>query len=84
MGNLIALMVVVAIVVLAICALAASKFEEIAKMKGHRGYFWWCFLLGAAGWAMVIALPDRGASSVHDSEAVNRGAPEADDTLPEL
>lgn len=40
-------------------AVTASKFETIANMKGHYGYFWWCFLLGAIGWAMVIALPDR-------------------------
>lgn len=40
-------------------AVTASKFEAIANMKGHYGYFWWCFLLGAIGWAMVIALPDR-------------------------
>jgi formate-dependent nitrite reductase membrane component NrfD len=35
------------------------KFEEIAKEKGHQGYFWWCFWLGIIGYCMVIALPDR-------------------------
>ncbi len=58
---------------LAVSALASSQFNKIAEMKGHSGYFWWCFWLGAAGWAMVIALPDR--SSVQPSPA---------DDLPEL
>ena len=46
-------------IVLVISGIVASKFDEIADMKGHSGYFWWCFILGAIGWAMVIALPDR-------------------------
>lgn len=46
------------IIGLVISAIAAAKFESIANMKGHFGYFWWCFWLGAIGWAMVIALPD--------------------------
>lgn len=39
----------------------AKEFERIAAMKGHqeKKYFWWTFLLGAVGVAMVIALPDR-------------------------
>lgn len=43
---------------------SATKFQEIAKMKGHYDdvYFWWCFWLGLYGWAMVIALPDRRGS----------------------
>ncbi len=58
---------------LAVSALAASQFNKIAEMKGHSGYFWWCFWLGVAGWAMVIALPDRGSVQ-----------PTAADDLPEL
>lgn len=44
---------------------AAKEFYEIAKMKGHfeKKYFWWCFWIGMIGWPMVIALPDRGATS---------------------
>lgn len=40
----------------------AQRFDEIAQMKGQppKKYFWWCFWLGIIGWAMVIALPDRG------------------------
>ena len=45
---------------LVINAAVAGKFEKIAHMKGHKGYFWWCFFLGAIGWRMVTALPDRG------------------------
>ena len=39
----------------------AKEFQRIAEMKGHGGkrYFWWSFFTSAAGWAMVIALPDR-------------------------
>lgn len=42
---------------------AALQFREIAELKGHDGssYFWLCFLLSFAGWAMVIALPDLHA-----------------------
>ncbi len=56
-----------------VSAVAAAQFNKIAEMKGHSGYFWWCFWLGAAGWAMVIALPDRGSIQ-----------PAAVDDLPEL
>lgn len=37
----------------------AKEFQNIAIDKGYSEskYFWWSFLLGAAGWAMVIALP---------------------------
>ena len=62
-------------VVLVIDYFAASKFEEIAEMKGHSGYFAWCFWLGIIGWCMVIALPDRS----------NKTAEKAvDESLPEL
>ena len=47
------------IVVLIIYWLSAKEFETIARMKGHQGYFWWCFFLGIAGWLMVVALPDQ-------------------------
>lgn len=50
---------IVVFLFLLIDAVISYKFEEIAEMKGHSGYLWWCFLLGIAGWAMVIALPDR-------------------------
>ena len=53
------LVVFIAIGYLVLEAAIAKKFELIAGEKGYDGYFWWCFWLGAAGWAMVIALPDR-------------------------
>lgn len=60
--------IVSCVVMLIISALVATKFEEIAKMKGHTGYFWWCFLLGPAGWLMVVALPNcsKGPESVFE------------------
>lgn len=56
--------IIVILVGVVINALAAGKFEDIAEMKGHRGYFAWCFFFGAIGWMMVIALPDRGEQTV--------------------
>ena len=49
--------------VIVISAVIASRFCDIAKMKGHNGtpYFWYCFLFSIVGWAMVIALPDLHA-----------------------
>ena len=40
----------------------AKQFEEAAQKKGYtqKKYFWMCFLLGAVGYLLVIALPDRG------------------------
>ena len=63
------------ILMIVVHALAASKFEKIANMKGHQGYFWWCFCLGMVGWAMIIALPDRKTA---------QGTPITDDALPDL
>ncbi len=37
----------------------SDKLQWIAGQKGYGGFFWWCFWTGPAGWAMVIALPDR-------------------------
>ena len=74
-------------VVVVIDLLAASKFSDIAKMKGHQGYFWWCFLLGLVGWLMVIALPDRkGPLSSNDcpQPAQGQGKDIHDEDLPEL
>lgn len=43
----------------------AKWFFEAAEEKGYhdKKYFWICFWLGAAGWILVCALPDRGNSS---------------------
>ncbi len=73
---------------LVISGFIATKFDDIAKLKGHDGYFLWCFLLGPVGWAMVIALPDRNAPTSQTSGAAHpassRTAAEPDDTLPDL
>lgn len=41
--------------------LAAIEFNHIAELKGYSGtkYGWWCALFPAAGYLMVIALPDQ-------------------------
>lgn len=63
MLMLMLILILIPVVVLVINWFAAKRFDEIAQMKGHppKKYFWWCFWLGMTGWAMVIALPDRGA-----------------------
>ncbi len=72
----------------------ADTFERIANLKGHSGYKGWCFWLGAIGWAMVIALPDRKNSNQMEqlSKQIEQlstkqplpNAHEPDDELPEL
>lgn len=52
---------VISFVYLAIALLVATKFDEIARMKGHNtGYAAWVFFTGIFGMIMVAALPDRG------------------------
>ena len=48
------------VVALVVAYIVASKFSEIAEMKGHNGstYFWYTFWLGIYGILMVIALPN--------------------------
>ena len=48
----------------------AKQFEEAAQKKGHtqKKYFWMCFLLGAVGYLLVIALPDRGNTQLAASD----------------
>lgn len=82
---------------LVIDLIAAIKFRDIAESKGHDGgqYFWWCFLTGIIGWAMVIALPDQKAkawTSEHKASASERKdvpttehkVSKNDDELPDL
>lgn len=71
--------IIVYLIVLALLILLdwyiAKQFEEAAQKKGHaqKKYFWMCFLLGAVGYLLVIALPDHG-----NIQKV------ADDELPDL
>ena len=76
------LIVIIAIVYLIFNAIIAIKFESIAEEKGYSGYFLWCLLFGAAGRAMVIALPNRKMMSQADS--VTEQPQSHDDKLPEL
>lgn len=72
--------IVVLIAALGISAAAASKMQHIAEMKGHTERYWaWCFWLAPIGYAMVIALPDRGRNAA----AIPSAKAEADE-LPEL
>lgn len=72
------------LVYLAIIAFIAQKFEEIAQLKGHSGYFWWCLWLGPAGWLMVAALPDRNAAPSATQAPQVSQASDDDDDIPTL
>ena len=40
----------------------AGQFYAAVVAKGYedKKYFWLCFLLGAIGYLLVVAMPDRG------------------------
>lgn len=57
--------------------LIAKSFENIAEEKGYSGYFWWCLLLGLAGWIMVAALPNKKDTSRPNKKAAS--LPKKDD-----
>ena len=48
----------------------AKQFAEAAAAKGHTDskYFWICFWLGAIGYLLVVALPDRATTIQVPSE----------------
>ena len=55
------ILLVISFFYLLVALLVATKFDEIAKMKGHdTGYMAWVFFTGIFGMIMVAALPDRG------------------------
>ncbi len=64
--------------------LIANAFYGIACEKGHdeRKYFHFCFWLGAVGYIMVAALPDRGMQNVTVSAAKAKVKPALKDTNP--
>ena len=93
----IAYLLVFLVIALVLDAIVSARFEAIAEEKGYDGYFWWCFALGPAGWAMVIALPDRkiefpdysklivSMSKQQSAQFVQSvSVPASDDSLPEL
>ena len=53
---------------LCIAYIAALQYEKIAELKGHKGYFWYCFLLGIIGWLMVVALPDLNSHKTSSND----------------
>ncbi len=88
MDDLALLIFLGAIVVIVLNVCIANVFKQIAEMKGHMEssrYFWWSFLFGPVGWAMVIALPDRNQTPVvvqqHEPETT---AEELKEELPDL
>lgn len=54
--------ILIVLVYFVLAGIIAGLFSEVAREKGYSSseYFWACFLLGLAGWLLVIALPDRG------------------------
>lgn len=64
------------LVVLVINYFVAREFYKAASAKGWNQikYFWLPFLLGPAGYLLVIALPDRGGQ--HMSALISRDLPE--------
>ena len=55
------ILLVISFFYLLVALLVATKFDEIARMKGHdTGYMAWVFFTGIFGMIMVAALPDRG------------------------
>ena len=67
------LLVFIPIIYLIINAVIASKFNDIAYMKGYgpeMHCFAMCFWLGILGCLYVIALPDRGARDVQNTTTI--------------
>lgn len=59
--------IVISLVILALAIwvlhYVASQFQRVAREKGwdERKFYWLSFLMGAVGWMLVVALPDRNA-----------------------
>ena len=64
-------------IILFIDYLIAMEFYRVAEMKGYtqKKYLWLPFLLGAVGYMLVIALPDRRTGQSNKANV---------DELPEL
>ena len=71
----------------------AIEFQNIAHDKGYdeKQYFWLPFLFGIAGWAVVIALPDKKMNQTLETIAKNlirleegrKSGPKEADAVPE-
>ena len=73
MDDIITIGVLSGIVALVFAIFFASKFAEIADMKGHDGspYFWYVLLFGIVGMIMVAALPDNSKKENTQSTSKN-------------
>ena len=63
--EVIAVLVIAAIVALIINGIIAMEFQFAATEKGYdeKKYFWYSFLFGALGGLIVIALPNKKQST---------------------
>lgn len=59
------LILIGALLMLWVMYLIAKEFYKAAEAKGYaeKKYLWLCFLLGAVGYLLVVALPDRGGKA---------------------
>lgn len=59
------LILIGALLMLWVMYLIAKEFYKAAEAKGYaeKKYLWLCFLLGAVGYLLVVALPDRGSKA---------------------
>lgn len=75
--------VVVFIVALIFNAILAAIFGNVAKQKGHSGYYPLVFLLGLIGCLVVVALPDRkaGSATEEDNTGSEQHTPDTYNTL---
>ncbi len=80
---MVGIIIVIALIYLTICLAAASKFADIAEMKGHgrSPWFGWCFWTGIFGMLMVVALPDRSTKTTSSPEVQETSI---SDELPDL
>lgn len=78
--NISGIGILIVLVYFVLAYVIAGWFSEAAKEKGYSSpkYFWACFLLGLAGWLLVIALPDRGVGASAEQPELRPGE------LPEL
>ncbi len=76
-GLIIFLSLIVLAIVIAVNCLIAGEFANIAEEKGfeRRRYWHFCFWLPFAGYAIVIALPNRKLAELSKALANLKAAP---------
>ena len=60
-----------------LCYWIAKQFQEVAINKGfrHEKYFWLSFLIPPVGYALIIALPDRGGNQANTVQRMSDELP---------